>query len=41
MVIRRVAVDLPTRTVLVQTAVEHEGNWQAEMLAMFDAFTRA
>ncbi len=37
---QRLAVDMPTRTVLVQTAVEHEGNWHAEMQAMFDAFTR-
>jgi len=38
---QRVVVDMPTRTVLVQTAVEHEGNWQAEMFAMFEAFTKA
>jgi len=38
---QRLAVDMPTRTVLVQTAVEHEGNWHAEMQALFDAYTRA
>ncbi len=38
---QRVVVDMPTRTVLVQTAVEHEGNWQGEMFAMFEAFTKA
>lgn len=37
---QRVIVDMPTRTVLVQTAVEHEGNWRAELMALFDAATR-
>lgn len=34
---QRVFVDLPTQTVLVQTAAGHEGNWQAELYAMFSA----
>ena len=37
---QRVVVDMPTRTVLVQTAVDHLGPWQAEMFTMFEAFTR-
>ncbi len=38
---QRVVIDMPTRTVLVQTAVDDEGNWQPEMLTMLDAFTKA
>lgn len=34
---QRVFVDLPTQTVLVQTAVNHDGNWQTELYAMFSA----
>lgn len=37
---QRMLVDMPTRTVLVQTAVEHEGNWGNELLALLDAYTR-
>ncbi len=37
---QRVIVDLPTKTVLVQTAVDHEGHWQAELFDLFDAATR-
>ncbi len=37
---QRVIVDMPTRTVMVHTAVDHSGNWQTELLAMFDAATR-
>lgn len=34
---QRVIVDMNRRTVLVQTAVDHEGNWQEELFAMFNA----
>jgi CubicO group peptidase (beta-lactamase class C family) len=34
---QRVIIDMPTKTVLVHTAVEHQGNWQEELLAMLDA----
>jgi hypothetical protein len=37
---QRVIVDMPTRTVLVQTAVEHLGGWQDELFTLFDACTR-
>lgn len=37
---QRVIVDMPTRTVMVHTAVDHDGNWQAELLEMFDAATK-
>ncbi len=37
---QRVFIDLPTQTVLVQTAVEHEGNWQQELYALFEAAVR-
>jgi hypothetical protein len=37
---QRVVIDLPTRTVMVHTAVDHDGNWQAELFEMFDAATR-
>lgn len=37
---QRVIVDLPTRTVLVHTAVDHEGQWAPELMDMFDALTR-
>jgi len=37
---QRVMVDMPSRTVLVQTGVDHEGNWQAELFELFDAATR-
>lgn len=37
---QRVLVDMNTRTVLVQTAVEHEGPWQTELFDMFQAATR-
>ncbi|WP_084360396.1 serine hydrolase domain-containing protein [Hydrogenophaga palleronii] len=37
---QRVIVDIPTKTVLVQTAVDHDGSWQPELFALFDAVTR-
>jgi CubicO group peptidase (beta-lactamase class C family) len=37
---QRVIVDLPTKTVMVHTAVDHDGNWQAELFAMFEAATK-
>jgi hypothetical protein len=37
---QRVIIDMPTRTVLVHTAVDHDGNWQAELFDMFEAATR-
>jgi hypothetical protein len=37
---QRVVVDLPTNTVMAHTAVDHEGNWQQEMFALFDAVTK-
>lgn len=38
---QRVLIDMPTQTVLVQTAVDHAGPWQRELLDLFDASTRA
>jgi CubicO group peptidase (beta-lactamase class C family) len=37
---QRVMVDMPTRTVLVHTAVEHDGNWKNELYELFDAATK-
>jgi CubicO group peptidase (beta-lactamase class C family) len=37
---QRVIVDMNRRVVLVQTAVEHEGNWQEELFAMFNSATK-
>jgi hypothetical protein len=37
---QRVIVDMNQRTVLVHTAVEHEGQWQAEVFEMFNAATK-
>ena len=37
---QRVLIDLPTRTVLVHTAVDQQGPWEQELLDMFDAATR-
>jgi Beta-lactamase len=37
---QRVVVDMPTQTVLAHTAVEHQGNWAAEMFAMMEAATQ-
>lgn len=37
---QRVVIDLPTRTVLVHTAVDHEGAWAPELMEMFDAVAR-
>lgn len=37
---QRVFIDMPTRTVLVQTAVDQQGAWEPELLDMFDAATR-
>jgi hypothetical protein len=31
---------MPTKTVMVHTAVDHDGNWQEELFAMFDAATK-
>jgi len=38
---QRVLIDMPTQTVMVQTAVEHEGPWFSEMLALMDACAKA
>ncbi|MFM7010918.1 MAG: serine hydrolase domain-containing protein [Betaproteobacteria bacterium] len=38
---QRVLIDMPTQTVLVQTAVDHAGPWQRELFDLFDAATRA
>jgi CubicO group peptidase (beta-lactamase class C family) len=37
---QRVLIDLPSRTVLVQTAVDQQGPWERELLDMFEAATR-
>jgi len=37
---QRVIIDMPTKTVLVHTAVQHEGNWQAELFELFDSATK-
>ena len=37
---QRVLIDLPTRTVLVHTAVDQQGPWEHELQDMFDAATR-
>ena len=37
---QRVLIDMPTRTVLVHTAVDQQGAWEHELLGMFDAATR-
>ena len=37
---QRVIIDMVSKTVLVQTAVDHEGNWQEELFAMFNAATK-
>jgi hypothetical protein len=37
---QRVIIDMPTKTVMVHTAVDHDGNWQEELFAMFDAATK-
>ncbi len=37
---QRLLIDMPTRTVLVQTAVDQQGAWEHELLDMFDAATR-
>lgn len=34
---QRIFVDLPTQTVLVQTAVDARGDWQSELYALFQA----
>jgi CubicO group peptidase (beta-lactamase class C family) len=34
---QRVFIDLPTQTVLVQTAVDQDGDWQRELYALFTA----
>lgn len=34
---QRVVVDMPTQTVLAHTAVDHQGNWAAEMFAIMEA----
>lgn len=37
---QRVLIDMPSRTVLVQTAVDQQGTWERELLDMFEAATR-
>jgi CubicO group peptidase (beta-lactamase class C family) len=37
---QRVLIDLPTRTVLVHTAVDQQGAWEPELMDMFEAATR-
>lgn len=37
---QRVLVDRVTRTVLVQTALSHDGPWQRELFALFEAATQ-
>ena len=37
---QRVFIDMPTQTVLVQTAVSHDGDWQAQLYALFQAAVR-
>lgn len=37
---QRVIIDMPTKTVLVHTAVEHQGNWQEELHQMLDAASK-
>ena len=37
---QRVLIDMPTQTVLVQTAVDHTGAWQKELFELFEAATR-
>ena len=34
---QRVIVDMPSGTVLVHTAVAHDGDWQSELFEMMDA----
>lgn len=36
---QRVIVDMPSKTVLVHTAVDHVGNWESELFALFDSVT--
>lgn len=38
---QRVLIDMPTRTVLVHTAVDQQGAWEHELLDMFEAATRS
>jgi CubicO group peptidase (beta-lactamase class C family) len=38
---QRVYVDLPTQTVLVQTAIDHQGIWEQELYALFEAAVAA
>ena len=37
---QRVYIDMPTQTVLVQTAVDQQGGWEAELYALFEATTK-
>jgi len=37
---QRVLIDMPTQTVLVQTAVDHAGGWQRELSELFEAAIR-
>lgn len=34
---QRVFIDIPTQTVLVQTAVDESGGWQKELYALFQS----
>jgi hypothetical protein len=38
---QRVIIDMPTKTVLVHTALEHDGNWQPELHEMIEAASKA
>jgi hypothetical protein len=37
---QRVYIDMPTQTVLVQTAVDQEGGWEPELYALFESATK-
>jgi hypothetical protein len=37
---QKVIIDMPTKTVLVHTAVSHDGNWEPELFEMFEAAKR-
>ena len=34
---QRVFVDLPSQTILVQTAVSHDGDWQSDLYSLFES----
>lgn len=37
---QKVLIDMPTRTILVHTAISHDGDWESELFEMFDAATK-